>query len=90
MVGTPSRRIKACRSQKNDLLKQIDECLTDFINDKIEFGTDAAPELLMFLQKAAAFESLQPYKERFRISVTSLLRRFYIAQNRRYGRRSNS
>ncbi len=51
-------------AQKNDLLKQTDECLTDFINDKIEFGTDAAPELLMFLQKAAAFESLQHPKQK--------------------------
>lgn len=47
-------------AQKNDLLKQTDECLTDFINDKIEFGTDAAPELLMFLQKPPRLRACNP------------------------------
>ncbi len=46
-------------AQKEALLKRTDECLSDFIGDKIEFGTDAAPELLMFIQKTAVFESLQ-------------------------------
>lgn len=68
-------------AQKNDLLKQTDECLTDFINDKIEFGTDAAPELLMFLQKAAAFESLQPKAKAARKKLQQKLNDF----DRRYG-----
>lgn len=68
-------------AQKNDLLKQTDECLTDFINDKIEFGTDAAPELLMFLQKAAAFESLQPKTKAARKKLQQKLNDF----DRRYG-----
>lgn len=45
--------------KKQQLCQGIKDFLNDFVNDKIVFETDSAPELLLFLNKAAVFGDLK-------------------------------
>lgn len=67
--------------KKEQLSRRTDTFLNEYLADEIIFETDAAPELLMLLQKAAVFDGLHEKIKQARKKLQQQLNDF----DRRYG-----
>lgn len=67
--------------KKEQLFRRTEDFLNTYLADKVIFETDAAPELLMLLQKAAAFDDLHEKIKQARKKLQQQLNDF----DKRYG-----